>query len=219
MKIIDQSFEIDHFEPEEDIRRIARAARLCYKSSKIDTFDEQCRFVEKLIKRNPENPHMSPLEHSSLSVIFTTNLGVSHELVRHRLMSPNQESSRYCCYEKERFGNEVIFIRDSAIPDEDSAYLEWLSECNGVEKNYFRRLNWGYSTDTARNALTKDVKTEIIITSNYREWRHILKLRCSKEAHYQMREAMIPVLKFLKTKLPCVFNDISYWDGKKNTYV
>ena len=218
MKVIDQSFEIDHFEPEEDIRRITRAARICYKSDNLATHEERCKFVDRLKKRNPENPHMSPFEHSSLSVVFVTNRGVSHEMVRHRLMSPNQESSRYCCYEREKFGNEVIFIRDSAIPDEGPGYLEWLAECQGVEKNYFRRLDWGYSTDTARNALSNDVKTELIITTNYREWRHILKLRCSKEAHYQMREAMIPVLKFLKKELPCVFDDIPYWDDKKVAY-
>ena len=161
---------------------------------------------------------MSPFEHSSLSVVYITNRGVSHEMVRHRLMSPNQESSRYCCYEREKFGSEVIFIRDTAIPDEGPAYLEWLDECAGVEKNYFRRLNWGYSTDTARNALSNDVKTELIITTNYREWRHILKQRCSKGAHYQMREAMIPVLKFLKQELPCVFDDIPYWNGNEVVY-
>lgn len=218
MKVIDQSFEIDHFEPEEDIRRITRAARICYKSPDLKSYEEQCKFVDRLKKRNPDNPHMSPFEHSSLSVVYITNMGVSHEMVRHRVMSPNQESSRYCCYERERFGNEVLFIRDSAIPNEGDEYQEWLDECAGVEKNYFRRLRRGYSTDTARNALSKDAKTELIITTNYREWRHILKLRCSKEAHYQMREAMIPVLKFLKKELPCVFDDIPYWDGHEVTY-
>ena len=133
-------------------------------------------------------------------------------------MSPNQESSRYCCYVREKFGSEVIFIRDSAIPYNGDDYRDWIEECWGVEKNYFRRLDWGYGTDTARNALTNDVKTELIITANYREWRHILKLRCSKEAHYQMREAMIPVLKFLKKELPCVFDDIPYWNGTEIVY-
>ena len=218
MKIIDQRFHIDHFEPEEDIRRITRAARICYKSKDLTTHESRCRFVDRLKKRNPENPHMSPFEHSSLSVIFITNRGVSHEMVRHRLMSPNQESSRYCCYDRESFGNELTFIRDSAISDEGPAYLEWLNECAGVEKNYFRRLDWGYGTDTARNALTTDVKTELIITTNYREWRHILKLRCSKEAHYQMREAMLPVLIYLKKELPCVFDDIPYWNGEEVAY-
>ena len=218
MKVINQSFEIDHFEPEEDVRRIARAARICYKSNDLNTHEERCKFLTNLKKRNLDNPHMSPFEHSSLSVIFITNRGVSHEMVRHRLMSPNQESSRYCCYEREKFGNEVIFIRDSAIPNGGSRYSEWLTECQGVEKNYFRRLDLGYSTDTARNALSNDVKTELIITANYREWRHILKLRCSKEAHYQMREAMIPVLWFLKTELPCVFDDIPYWNGLEVIY-
>ncbi len=217
MKVIDQSFEIDHFEPEEDIRRITRAARICYKSGDLATHEERCKFVSRLKKRNPDNPHMSPFEHSSLSVIFITNRGVSHELVRHRMMSPNQESSRYCCYERDRFGKEVIFIRDSAIP-EGFMLEEWLSECENVERNYFNRLKLGCSTDTARNALTNDVKTELIITANYREWRHILKLRCSKEAHYQMREAMIPVLKHLKKELPCIFDDIPYWNGNEVVY-
>ena len=218
MKIIEQSYEIDHFEPKEDVRRICRAARICYKSSELTDFNDQCTFIERLLKRNPDNPHLSPLEHSSLSVIYITNIGVSHELVRHRLTSPNQESSRYCCYEKQRFGKEVLFIKDSAIKEDGADYISWLNECAGVERNYFNRLGLGYNTDIARNALTKDVKTELMITANYREWRHIFKLRCSKEAHYQMREAMIPVLQEVKEKLPCVFGDISYWDGDMYRY-
>lgn len=218
MKVINQSFEIDHFEPEEDIRRICRAAKTCTKFDIPDTFEKRCAFVEKLRKLDPDNPHMTPFEASSLSIIFITNRGVSHELVRHRLMSPNQESSRYCCYANDRFGSEIFFIKDSAIPDDGQEYLDWIKECYHVENNYFRRLDYGHSVDTARNALTNDVKTELYITTNYREWMHIFKQRCSRGAHYQMRELMIPILKFLKKELPCVFADIPYWDGSEIRY-
>lgn len=215
MEIIDQSYQIDHFDPVEDVRRICRAAKTCTKFDIPESFADRCAFVEKLRKLDPDNPHMTPFEASSMSVIFITNRGVSHELVRHRLMSPNQESSRYCAYSHDRFNKSVTFICDSAVTEDGPLYLDWIASLRACEKEYFRRLNSGYSVDSARNALTNDVKTELYITANYREWMHIFKQRCSKGAHYQMRELMIPLLKELKEKLSCVFGDIPYYNGDR----
>lgn len=205
MKIIDQSFEIDHFAPEEDVRRICRAARICYQSKELTTYEDRCEFIERLMKRDPDNPHHSPLEHSSLSVIFTTNRAISHELVRHRIASFNQESTRYCTYSNDKFTNNVTFINDT---HQERYYEDWLDSCRDCERKYFQRLNDGYGTDEARGVLNNDVKTEIMVTANYREWRHILKLRTSKQAHYQMRELMIPLKEYLAEELPCVFGEI-----------
>ena len=205
MRIIDQSFEIDHFDPEEDIRRIARAARLCYQSDPLDDFKDQYYFVNRLMKRDPDNPHHSPLEHSSLSVVFITNRAISHELVRHRLASFNQESTRYCTYSKDKFTHDVTFIRDKRYTGD---YNDWVDDCKACEERYFRRLEQGYSTDEARGVLNNDVKTEIMVTANYREWMHILKLRSSKQAHYQMQELMNPLKQYLTEELPCIFGMI-----------
>lgn len=208
MKIVEQSYKIVYYNPEEDVKRIADAARLCYKSPKLKTFEERCEFINRLMKRDPDNPHHSPLEHSSLSVLFITNRGISHELVRHRLTSPNQESSRYCAYNKDRFDNAVTFIADHRFQQSSNDYENWINDCQECEKRYFRRLSNGHSTDEARGVLNNDVKTEIVITANYREWRHILKLRTSSGAHYQMRELMSPLKKELIESLPCVFGDL-----------
>lgn len=211
MRIVDQSYEIVFFEPETDLQRICMGARLCYKSKDLTDISQMAKFVKSLRDRDPDNPHHSPLEHSSMSVIFTTNRGISHELVRHRLASFSQESTRYCNYQKDRFSNEVTFIRDSAVDKNDEfAYQTWLNGLALTEAEYFDRLKNGYSPEQARGCLTNDVKTEIMVTANYREWRHIFKLRCDKHAHYQMRELMIPLFEYVRDELPCVFDDITF---------
>ena len=208
MKIIDQSYRITRWDPEIDLKEICEAARLCYKSKPLTTYEDRKKFVAKRLNLNSDNPHLSPLEHSILSVIFITNRGVTHELVRHRLTSINQESTRYCNYSKDRFGNEVTFIRDNSISDDEMS--NWLLDCKTCEKRYFNRLVT-MPPDRARGVLNNDVKSEIKITANYREWRHIFKLRCdNKHAHYQMVELMTPLLNEVKEELPCIFGDISY---------
>jgi thymidylate synthase (FAD) len=209
MQIIDQYFMIEHFDPETAIKLISDNARRCYKSPKLETYAEQCEFVDKLIHKDPDNPHLSPLEHSTLSVTFVTNLGASHELVRHRLASINQESTRYCNYSKDRFSNEITFIRDPKFTTNDEDYQALLDDCAECEKRYFNRLARGHKPEEARGVLNNDIKTELCITTNYREWRHILKLRTSPGAHYQVRDLMIPLRGYLAEALPCVFGDLT----------
>jgi len=210
MKIINAGYDMEYFDPERDVARIAKAARICYQSPELTTYKQQCDFISRVLM-NPElkHPHHSPLEHSSLSVVFTTNRGTSHELVRHRLMSPNQESSRYCRYINQRFTHNVAFIEDFKFKNADD-YDEWLDDCADCERRYFRRLERGHSTDEARGVLNNDVKTQIMMTTNYREWRHILDLRSAEDCHYQMREVIVPLLDELARELPCIFGDITY---------
>lgn len=206
MKLIDSSWEIDHYEPEEDMRRITRGARLCYQSKPLETFEEQCRFISSMRKRDLDNPHETPLEHSSLSVVFITNRGSTHELVRHRIASPNEQSTRYCNYlNGKRFDGNVVFIRDPHFEGDMEMFMR---HCKRCEDDYFERLRHGYSVDEARGALNNDAKSEIMITANFREWRHILRLRSSEKAHYQVQELFQPLKEFLKADLPCVFGDL-----------
>ena len=204
MKLMDQHYVIDHFEPKEDIRRIVKAARLCYKSPDLDNYEDQCKFVAKLRDKD----HLSPFEHSNLSVLFFTNRGVTHEFVRHRLISPNQESTRYCNYSLGKFDRDVTFIRDSSVRNAD--FGDWIDDCESCESRYFRRLNNGYTPEQARGVLNNDVKAEIYVTANWREWRHIFKLRCSPAAHYQFRELLIPLYEEINAAVPYVFDDIQF---------
>lgn len=208
MKLVKQSYKITRWDPEKDLEEICRGARICYKSKELETRPEMEKFIESLVKRDPDNPHYSPLEHSILSVEFVTNRGITHELVRHRLISPNQESTRYCNYSKGKFDSHVRFILDTSVSAKDMS--DWIADCADCEERYFARLAKGMRPDQARGVLNNDVKSEIKITANYREWRHIFNLRCDEvHAHYQMVELMAPLLKEVSDELPCIFGDIA----------
>ena len=164
--------------------------------------------------------HEAMIEHSSLSVRFTVDRGVSHELVRHRIASFAQESTRYVNYSLDKFGNEinVINIRDGIDLDNkmknmdssiiDAILREWFSAMKDAEKHYMKMIELGATPQIARSVLPNSTKTEITITTNYREWRNFFKLRVPATAHPQMREVTIPLLKELKNRLPIIFDDI-----------
>lgn len=152
------------------------------------------------------------LEHSFLSVRFICDRGVSHELVRHRLASFAQESTRYCNYSKDKFGGELTFI-DPLFWEKDSfEYSRWLKVCEMAEDEYCRLLSQpGVTPQEVRSVLPNSIKTEVVMSANYREWRHFFKLRAARAtgpAHPQMEELTIPLLEELKTLIPVVFDDI-----------
>lgn len=204
MNIVDASYEIQSFNPEQDVHDICLGYCICYNTPMPKTFEERCNFIRHHRK------HGSPLEHSRMTVLFTINRGVSHELVRHRHTSYSQESTRYCNYSKNRFGNELTFIDDIAIAKDSSSYNEWLKYRKLDEKEYFDRLDFGQTPEQARGCLPIDLKTKLLVTTNLREWRDIFKLRCNSRAHYQMREVMRPLFKEVCDILPCVFDDIVF---------
>ena len=150
--------------------------------------------------------HEAMIEHSMLSVKFIVDRGVSHELVRHRIASFAQESTRYCNYSKEKFGNELTFIKPCFF--DDIKYQRWLGAMADAQCAYFDLLNSGASPQEARSVLPNSLKTEVVMTANYREWRNFFKLRTAKAAHPQMREVTIPLLRELQSKIPVVFDDI-----------
>lgn len=209
MRIVKASYKIDHFEPEEDIRRIAKAARICYKFPELSSFEEQCELVRRIRDRDPKHPHHSPFEHSSLSVDFIINRGISHELVRHRHTAYSQESTRYCNYSTNRFDHQITFIEDTASYQSAVEDL-WIDGLEKAEQEYFKRLDAGQTPEEARGCLPNDLKTELYVTTNFREWRNIFNLRCDSHAHYQMREIMRPLFLEIKEILPCVFDDIVF---------
>lgn len=250
MKLIKASYEITTpINGEEILKQIELAARTCYKSedkieyavkdipNDISQLDENYyaksarALIPKLIKRG----HEAMLEFGgNITVKFICDRGVSHELVRHRLASFAQESTRYCNYGKDEhiqfiipcwtdFGegvytyniNERVFngiqhFHNNHQLDATEDHLNWLDVMAITEFTYNKLLNIGWLPQQARSVLPNSLKTEINMSANIREWRHILKLRTSKAAHPQMRELMCPLLDEFKAKIPILFDDITY---------
>lgn len=185
--------------------KLERYARVCYKSeNQISSLDNE-KFIEKLINSG----HESVIEHEKVTVLFIIDRGISHEIVRHRIASYSQESTRYCNYSKGRFGSELTFIEPFFLID-TKAYESWKEACLTSEKCYFDILKLNCTPQEARAVLPNSLKTEIVVTYNLREWRHFFKLRTSSNAHPQMRQVTIPLLKVFQNNLPSVFNDIMY---------
>ena len=209
MRIIKPSYEI--LTPiskggVEELMNIERIARVCYKSEDKITPDGES--AKKLIKMLIDREHEAMLEHGSISVLFICDRGVSHEIVRHRLASFAQESTRYCNYSKDKFGKEITFIEPVFWDENDYDYEDWERAVYEAEETYFEMLGRGATPQEARSVLPNSLKTEIVMTANYREWRHFLKLRCDLSAHPQMRELSRPLLKELHSKIPVIFDDI-----------
>lgn len=205
MKTIKQSYELlDEINGEEILKRIEKIARVCYKSEDKMTENSCFKFVKMLVDKG----HHAMLEHVSISVKFITNRGVSHELVRHRLASYAQESTRYCNYLKNDFGAEITVIEPVYLVKGTQAYIAWFNACVVSEKSYFELLEIGLTSQEAREVLNNSTKTEIVVTANLREWMTILKLRTSEQAHPQMRALMLPLLQELQEKLNVIFGGI-----------
>lgn len=205
MRIIKPGFEIlTDLSPAAVLKHIELCGRTCYKSENKIT-EESCRtFVQSIIKRG----HEAVLEHFNITVKFICDRGVSHEIVRHRLASYCQESTRYCNYSKADFDGEITVIEPFYLEPDTFAYDEWKQACMTAERAYFNLLDWGCTAQEARAVLPNSLKTEVVMTANLREWRHFFKLRCAKAAHPQMREVAIPLCKALQKKLPVVFDGI-----------
>lgn len=206
MKIINASYEILTPITGNELKEIEWVGRTCYKSENNITEDSARDFVKKLIK----NHHEAMLEHSSLCVKFICDRGVSHELVRHRLASFAQESTR-CNYSGDKFGNELTFIKPCFFEDVDPNYEIWRTSMAVVEDSYLTMIKNGAKPQEARSVLPNSIKTEVIMTANYREWRHFLNLRATRAtgpAHPQMEELAVPLLSELTELIPEVFDDI-----------
>lgn len=205
MRIISTSFEIlDEIDGEKILKRIETIGRICYKSEDKITESSAKEFIKKLLKRG----HESVIEHEKISVKIICDRGVSHELVRHRIASYSQESTRYCNYFKDKFGNELTLIKPYFWNDDIQKYNIWVETMQTIEQNYNKLIEIGAKPEEARSILPNSLKTEIIVTMNLRQWRHFFKLRAAPNAHPQMREVSIPLLNKMKTILPVIFDDI-----------
>jgi thymidylate synthase (FAD) len=214
MILIKPQFELLH-PPRyhESVRQIEFAGRTCYKSVGDFTIEGAERFIKTLI----QNKHDSVLEHHSITAVIQVDRGVSHELVRHRLASYSQESTRYCNYK-----GGVTYVIPPWVDIKPGEYTSWW-DMKGVtntadwrwldflftsEKRYQQLLQDGWTPQQARSVLPNSLKTEIVVTANIREWRHILKLRTGAGAHPQMKEIMVMLLNHFKGYYPIFFEDI-----------
>jgi len=209
MKLIKPNFEIlTPIDGVQILKDIEIAGRTCYKSEDKITEDSAQQFVKMILGR----AHESVIEHKSITVKFICDRGVSHELVRHRLASFSQESTRYCNYSKNKFDNELTFIFPEWLKnviETDTAVQTYHLVLEHAEKAYLKLLELGWQPQQARAVLPNSLKTEVVVTANLREWRTILKQRTGTAAHPQMRELMVPLLSELKTKIPIIFDDIT----------
>ncbi len=202
---------------ESPLEVIERAGRTCYKSEDKITGESSARFVEMLVNRG----HEAMVEHVSASYRVICDRGVTHEIVRHRLFSFAQESTRYCNYK-----GGVAYIIPSWMPGiaegeltaeslgeqygawgDDDPRLIWLRNMLVQERAYLDLLTGGWQAQQARSVLPNSLKTEIIITGNLRQWRQFLRLRCDRAAHPQMREVAGMILDDIMGRIPVLFGD------------
>ena len=213
MRVINAGYEIiSELNGEEILKHIERCARVCYKSEDRITDGSAEKMVAALIRSG----HEAMLEHYSFTVKFICDRGIANELVRHRIASFAQESSRYCCYAKDKFGKELTFINPCFWEPDSDNYARWFHEMDEAEKTYLAMIESGATPEQARDILPTSIKTEIVMTANLREFRHFFKLRAegvTGKPHPQMLEITIPLLKELKQKIPVVFDDIMSEDA------
>lgn len=222
MKVIKPSWEIVN-EPDWDevIIALEKAIRTCYKSEKKIDAGTADRLIRSIISRG----HESTLEHASMTVRFTCDRGVSHEFVRHRHCGFSQESTRYVNYSVagKYTDGDMKFILPEWMPDHyvGTHYLDdtfmgetthgvWLSSMLHAEAMYNNLIQNGWKAEQARSVLPNSLKTELVMTANMREWRHIFKQRCDKTAHPQARELMIPLWEHLAERCPTLFDSVEF---------
>jgi thymidylate synthase (FAD) len=189
---------------EEMYDNLERIGRTCYKSDKLQSADSSVAFIKKILSSG----HESVIEHESITVRMIIDRGISHELVRHRLASYSQESSRYCNYANDRFGREISVIKPCLISYGTNQYLIWEAAVKNSESAYMSMIDAGFAPEVARSILPTCLKTEVVVTMDLREWRHFFKLRCAKPAHPDMRFIANQMLEEFKTRWGEIFEDI-----------
>lgn len=201
MKIIKPSVTLEWITPDA-LSVIERAGRTCYKSEYKSDADPGT-FVRRLIKRG----HLSVIEHAVASLRIVCDRGVSHEIVRHRIASYSQESTRFVCYAKDLHGGEIKVIRPSGLDETNPAYITWRVAIEYAETGYMHMIELGANPQLARSVLPTCTATELVMTANFREWRHFISLRCAPAAHPDMRYIANLIKDYLIEYCPVVFGE------------
>ena len=206
MIIIKPEIQVEEFSGIKIMKNIERACRTCYRSEDKITEDSYKKLITNCINRG----HESVMEHEKITVRMVCDIGVYKDLTRHRFGSFSIESTRYCSYNKDKFGNQIKVIEPVNIPENTDMYKLWEETMQSIENNYMKMAQCGATPDQLRMILPHSTAAEVTMTCNIREWRHILSLRCSKMAHPSIRQILIPLLLYFTQEMPYLFNDIPY---------
>lgn len=201
MRIIEPSVTLLWATKDPEIQ-IEVAGRTCYKSEDKIRKGSAQEFSRKM----RDIGHLSMIEHAVASFKIITDRGITHEIVRHRLASYAQESTRFCNYSNSKFGNECTFIEPPNLSQEQR--IDWEKACLFAEKQYMKLVNSGCSPQIARSVLPNCLKTEIVMMANFREWRHFIEIRSQKAAHPQIRPIAYQIWSELSSLAPSVFEDL-----------
>ena len=232
MKIIKPSVEImTPIDGEYILKHIEKCGRVCYKSESNITNDSAFKFIKGVIKSG----HLSVIEHFSITVKFIFDRGVTHQMVRHRIASYSQESTRYCNYSKDKFNNQLTFIAPSWVDERivgeydikwsgvyghdlpinnqlDKPSNRWFWSMARAERDYNELIAEGWPPEKARSILPNSLKSEIVITANPRTFREFLQLITYKTSHPSMREVANKLLREFQNKIPVMFDDMKVID-------
>ena len=207
VKIVEPSVEIiTDIDGKKILKTIERAARTCYKTE--GSITEDTTSAEKMISKLIEMGHTAVIEFADIHVILRCDVGVYKDLSRHRLCSFAIESTRYCNYSKDKFGNEISFIKPVNIKDNTDEYTIWYNTMSEIEQSYNEMARLGCTPDQMRMLLPHSTAAYVNMKTNVREWRHIFGLRCAKAAHPSVRQIMLMTLNEFHKRVPVLFDDL-----------
>lgn len=206
MKLIDPILYVEDYNPTQMMKRIERACRTCYRSEDVMTEDSYKKLLVNCLNRG----HESILEHEKVSIRMICDIGAYKDLTRHRLASFSIESTRYCNYGKDKFDNQIKFMKPCHIDEGTEIYDEWKNSLENIEKSYLKMVDLGAKPDQLRMILPHSTAAEVNMTCNLREWKHVFELRASKHAHPAIRQLLIPLLLKFKEDMPEIFEKVEY---------
>ena len=205
MRLVEPWIKVENFDGVKIMKRIERACRTCYRSE--DKISEES--YKNLLTNCLNRGHESVLEHEKITVRIYSDIGIYKDLTRHRFASFSVESTRYCSYNKDKYGNEIAVVNPVYMEDKE-VFETWKKAIEDMEKAYMKMKELGASTDMCREILPHSTAAEYTMTANIREWKHILELRTTNHVHPAIRQVLIPLLLLFKEQMPEIFGDIEY---------
>ena len=205
MRLVEPWIKVEKFDGVKIMKRIERACRTCYRSEDKISEDSYKNLLTNCLNRG----HESVLEHEKITVRIYSDIGSYKDLTRHRFASFSVESTRYCSYNKDKYGNEIAIIDPVYIEDKE-VYATWKNAMEEMEKSYMKMKELGATTDMCREILPHSTAAEYTMTANIREWKHILELRTTTHVHPAIRQILIPLLLLFKEQMPEIFGNIEY---------
>lgn len=213
MRLVEPWIKVEKFDGVKIMKKLERACRTCYRSEGSVTEDSYKKLLTNCITRG----HESVLEHEKITVRICNDIGSYKDLTRHRFASFSVESTRYCSYDKDKYGNEISIINPVYIENKE-IYEVWKKTMEEMEKGYIKMKELGATTDMVREVLPHSTAAEYTMTANIREWKHLLSLRTTKHVHPSIRQVLIPLLRLFKQEMPEIFDDVEYDEDFKEEY-